>query len=202
MSYTPNFIPSDIPCEIPVFIERRSRLLKNGLFFRSLIPGGQANNISVAVLMGGENTIGQMVTQSISVKIYINDVEVETFIAHQQKNISVVGTEADHYNQTGFSDLRAKINANSLYIEMTERSYDVEDVIPNDPSDVIGFDKTAMTGANGGPSNGSIIDSIRTGPDSTLIGLKSTENAMGQNVDPPSAERIKKWNGTEWVSAQ
>lgn len=202
MSYIPNFTPSEEPCVIPVFVEKRSRLLKNGLFFRSLSQGQQSNDLSIAVLLGGENQAGLAITQSITVKVYVNDVEMESFLAHQEKSTIVVGTENDHYNKTGFVDIRMNLNAHSSLIEMPTRSHDIEDTINVDPNDVVGFEKTPMAGAIGGPSDDSIIDSIRTGPESTLFGLKSTENDVGQNVSPSSENRIKKWNGTQWVSAQ
>ncbi len=202
MSYIPNFTPSEEPCVIPVFVEKRSRLLKNGLFFRSLSQGQQSNDLSIAVLLGGENQAGLAITQSITVKVYVNDVEMESFLAHQEKSTTVVGTENDHYNKTGFVDIRMNLNTHSSLIEMPTRSHDIEDTINVDPNDVVGFEKTPMAGAIGGPSDDSIIDSIRTGPESTLIGLKSTENDVGQNVSPSSENRIKKWSGTQWVSAQ
>lgn len=202
MSYVPNFIPSDEPCVIPTFVEKRGRLLKNGLFFRSLNQGTQSNSISVAVFLGGINTAGSIVSQSITIKVYVDQAEVESFIAHQTKSTTDVGTENDHFHSTGFVNIRQQINGISTLIEMPARAFDVEDVVSVDPNNVVGFEKTNLTGASGGPNDGSDIDSIRTGPEATLIGIKSTENETGQNVDPSLANRIKKWDGSNWIPAQ
>lgn len=173
-----------------------------GYFLDRYCQEPQSNDISVAVLLGGEIVVGNSTRQPITIMVYVNDVLQETFSTHQEKSNSVLNTENDHFNKTGFVNIRTAVNGHSTIIEMTPRSYDVEDVVNIDPNNVVGFDKTHLQGASGGPSDDSLISTIRTGPDSTLIGLTSTENDVGGNVAPPSNDRIKKWDGSNWVPAQ
>lgn len=196
MSYVPNFIPSDEPCVIPIFSEKRSRLLKNGLFVRSLSQGEQTNNISIACFLGATTDNSTHTHQNIEIRIYINDEQVEVFSAIQNKLIN-----ADDYGATGFINIRAALNGHSVWIESTARGTDVEDIVSIDPNDVIGFERTSLAGGSGGPSDGAAIALIRTGPESTLIGIKSSENEVGAMVSPSPTTRTQKWDGSDWVSA-
>lgn len=171
--FLPNFIPSSIPCIIPVFEEHRSRLAAGGLFFRSKDVGAGWNALSIETSESGN---------TIYLHVKLNNILQETYDV-KATSVSVI------------DDLRNLITSQSNFIEMPIRQYDVYDM-GTDPEEIEMF-SGVFSGGSSGPIDGNDVDNIRSGPFEALICFKSTEDIYGNDIVP--SIRIKKWDGNSWT---
>ncbi len=210
MAYVPNFTPSPTPCLAPSFIEHRSRCSAGGTFFRSK-DQGDFNDLSIVVTVTNVHTTPTDILDDVHCEVSKDGVVIETYDVEQTATYETSSTPAPDpddppietsgyvYHSSGFINLRAAINGNvDSVIQMPAREYDVEDS-GTDPDEMISFSGT-FAGGVGGPTDGSGIDSIRTGPTVTLIILRSTEDDQGNNITPSPARRIQKWDGAQWTT--
>lgn len=196
-SYRPEFKAGPPICTAPVYQEHRSRLhilkipylpmppngLLHGLFFRSKDQSYTVNNISLEMTSSDLNVyfFGQLVEQ--------------------------------YPTSGGISSLRSRISGTSStpydvpsnYIEMPTFLFDIYDIVRTieDTTSFGGlftFPVTKMIGGSGGPTDGSGLAGIRTGPDRSLIVIATTENLTGQPVTPPAEKRVRQWQGANWIS--
>ena len=180
-SYKPTFTPSSVSCVAPSYSEHRSRIIIGGqIFFRSKLQGPQVNLYEVEIV-------------GSTFKVYYNGAVVETHSAT--------------LGPGGIAALRSSISS-SIHIEMPTLHYDIYDtrVAENDSSlplpagGLIAFTKRPLVGGSGGPTDDAGLNLIRTGPSRTMYILQTTENVVGQSVDPPANLKVKQWNGFQWVT--
>lgn len=197
--YIPTFVSEDVQCTAPGYAEARARLFIldstyilppdiNGLFFRSKQFSDTCNQIAVE----NNGTLFQ---------IFKDDVIIRSYPV-----LSGSGSIAD---------LRSKLEGlNSIPynipdpdIEMTPMfpigNYDINDNIRTIEDDTIGlfvFDKMLLTGGSGPPIDDSVLPSIRTGPERSLIIITTSEDIHGNITQPPVSRKVQQWNGNEWIS--
>lgn len=185
--YAPNFTPSNVSCAAPVYETHRSRLTTPGssqasaLFFRSR---RQANDT--------------------------NEIEIE--IAPTTMMVYSGGTLVSSYPVTmgtgGIAALRAAVTSDSsAIIEMPDVGVDIYDLrgIESDGDGILepGLSpvaRSSLTGGAGAPEDAVGLANIRTGPQRTMYIVRSIEDFDGSDVFPPPSEKIKQWNGEEWIS--
>lgn len=187
-SYRPTFTPGATGCSAPLFVERRGRLFAGGTFFRSKELGAKWNSVQIEVVTAPSNMMNVTVTHP--------DHPTEFYSVEQ-----IPGTlpEDPPCTTSGIIGLRAAINGNpNSIIEMYPRGNDVNDPGGVDASCLTPFVAT-LSGADGGPTDGTVVSSIRTGPERTVYIVQLRESANGALVTPGIADRIKQWNGTEWI---
>lgn len=189
--YIPNFIPSSEPCTLPQFTETRSRNVTSfGLFFRSKQPG-DVSELKIACRLFG-----------ITSDINNNDVSVYTFKVKffENNNWSTEQTFTQKKNTTSntitescINDVKAFIDT-SMHIESPVKNFDTQDN-GSEPTELDEFNITLVNGTSG-PTDGSIIENIRTGPKYTMICITSTEDIQGNNITP--SQKIRYWDGIAW----
>jgi hypothetical protein len=170
---------------------------------------GQYNNYTIECTVSDPILTGsEEYTSDITFTLKVNGAVIETYnttqvghceaTAPDEGGSSPVCTpDSALYHQTGFNSLRTLINSNpNSIIQMTSRGYDVEDG-GIDPDRMYSFSGT-FSGGVGGPTNGDLIDTIRTGPTATLIIIRSTEADNGSSITPSIAKRIQYWTGSQW----
>lgn len=198
--YRPNFIPSNTPCSAPSFTEKRSRLFAAGTFFRSkLIIGGReiqgllCNDIAIKIT---KDLTSPSNNRRLVLEVYYKGVLVETYETFQDESGS-----PRCGNGLGISNLRSQVNSTSNYISMPSRGTDVEDLPPDD-TDAACLSELTLTylsGATGAPLDPAFVNTIRTGPERTVYIISTKEDNNGNPINPPPDEKIKQWNGYEWI---
>ena len=190
--YKPNFVEGP-DCEAPQFPEHRSRKEVGDAFFRSINQSPSENTISLELTSGGGN-------KTLTVRKYDS---TKTTILDTETFVVTAGVDTPPCTVDEVGNLRSAVNhatTGSDYIEMTTLGYDIYDNRSTDDSCLTTFAESFMTGGNGGPTDGSSLDAIRTGPERTMIIISSTEDDTGDDVEPPSSKRIQQWDGTQWIS--
>lgn len=193
MSYIPNFIPSSTPCEIPSYVEHRARGVGGQIFFRSINFGSNQNTIEINGILGAITYQFGQAIQTITVTITDGNITEEFECTQIQNETTMM------WDGSGVLSMRGIINGTSTLITIPNRGTDPEDILGIDPDQLSNFSIT-LSGGMGGPTDGSIIESIRTGPDATLIAIKSSEDDNGNVVNPPQSRRVQKWDGSMWIT--
>jgi len=189
-----SFVGGAAPSIAPGFHEHRSRLFAGGTFFRSIRQGSIRNSISLeAIVVGGG-------PQTVTLNVRFQGVLSETFVITQTTSVGPPPT------CNGIANLRAAVNnviTGSKLIEMRTRGFDFFDNGVDDSDDcVVAFSNTSMTGGSGEPDpifERPFIDAIRTGPERTMIIIRTTEDITGFPITPPSTRRVKQFDGKKWV---
>lgn len=176
-SYRPqNFVPGEAPCFLPAYHEHRARLTDGNTFFRTLVQSKDQNNISLALTL-------------TTLEVWYKEQLEETFPA-------TMGSGS-------IQALRNIVNASSKFIEMPLLGVDVFDTRTDEDDTLMGglepFPRTYMTGGDGGPTDGSSLAAIRTGPERSLIIIATTEDYNGNPVVKPYNQRIYQWSGASWI---
>lgn len=191
--FRPKFVASDVKCIALTFEEHRSRLFGGGTFFRSIDQGEDRNNITLEITVVGPSPG----TQTVDLFVRFNTNLVESFQVTQ--TVNGIG----NCTAGGISALRATVTG-SAFIEMLTRGTDFFDSGGSDDSTgcVSAFAEQNMTGGDGEPvaDNKALINSIRTGPERTIIINTTTENSVGFPVTPSTSRRIRQFNGTEFIT--
>lgn len=195
-AYRPNFIAGTLKSSAPLFNEHRSRLTAGGTFFRSNliissveVQGEICNSISITSTRVSNG--GGSYTYTIAVNFQGNP--VESYVVTQNE----LGSPACSNNPINI--IRNNVNTNSNYISMPVRGTDAFDTGIDDQCWST-FIETSMSGGAGGPTDGTSISSIRTGPERTVFILSSTEDSNGNDVNPPSSRRVQQWDGFSWIT--
>jgi len=194
--YVPVFIASSTPCIAPGYEEHRSRLFAGGTFFRSnLLLGSPGTEVLGTIC----NDISLEITR---VFVSGGDYDYTLTVKYQSTIVETYGTyRQDIFNCGGTIDqLRADVNASSEYITMPDRDSDFEDTGGLDADCLSIFGESSMAGGSGGPTDGSTINSIRTGPERTIIVISTTEDANGAPKEPPTARKVQQWDGFDWIT--
>lgn len=194
-TFRPKFIPSDIPSIAPGYPEHRSRLTAGGTFFRSIEQGQDRNNITLELIKtGGFSPF------TFTLNIRFNGNLVETFTQLQTETPTVIPPPPTTCSG-GISGLRTQVNA-SNFIQMTARGFDIFDGGLDDPGNCLSpFAEQNMVGGDGEPPISTpLINSIRTGPERTIIIITTTEDNTGSPVTPPASKRIKQFDGTNFIT--
>lgn len=186
--YRPTFTPSNIKCIAPSFVEHRSRLTVEQMFFRSKDQGTETNLLELEI-------------DSSNLYVYFEGVLVETFPA-------TLGFG-------GIAALRATISnpiTGSDYIEMPVLGFDIFDLRSQEDDDAVdppldiiaggltSFSRRFLRGGSGAPIDDAGLTAIRTGPERSIIILASTENSNGRPITPPWFRRVQQWTGSAWVT--
>lgn len=89
----------------------------------------------------------------------------------------------------------------STLIEMLPRGEDTKyDLGGIDIGCLAPFAETFLVGGDGGPTDGAGLATIRTGPERSIIIIRTTEDYAGEDIRPPGSRRIQQWDGTQWIS--
>lgn len=188
--YRPDFKPGSEPCRIQIYSRARGRLTVSNFFLRSKFQGPSANDIAVeSVWYDGPNGTGNPTTssssvQSVVVTVTSPDYPTEVYIDDMEY-------DGMDWLETGLG-VRSQMNDSSLMVE-----YNGSDVqAPVTPPDYVPyFSSTNLSGASGYPSPPG--SSIRTGPERSLILLKSEERPNGSGGNP--IDSMLEWNGSKWI---
>lgn len=185
MTYVPVFESSDVPCELPTYIETRSRNILGGIYFRSRVCGF-FDDININCSVEQVSLHNETVTLSYT---YKEEIYGPYVVSQHFDDINNV------YLSNVVDDLRSLVNTDTGPIHMPGRGFDVHD-FGQDPDHIEDFGGTLVGGLSG-PVNDDVLASIRTGPKYSLICITSTENEQGANITP--TEKIRQWSGTEWI---
>lgn len=227
-TYQPDFTPGTNKspdaaqdCSATTYVEWRSRLYAGGTFFRSKLPGREANLIELQLVdsVGGGPSPGRYILY-----IYFNGTFVERIPTTGdifQGNPPVIGEPCD---PNGITQLRTAVNGassgsgwtsnGSNWIEMpdcdsggpvsnTFQSGFSSSVPPGDDANCLSaFGRTFMSGADGppialgspqlgSPVNGNVT---RTGPERDIIIIRTTEyrNGLTDVGDPLEPDITRK----------
>lgn len=203
--YTPDFTPSEEPCEAPTYVENRARLWDGGTYFRSRECGTDKNNI--ALELAAVSGVGY----NFVLSVFVNGEFKERFTTFRGPLIVPVApppSESDpnpvapdpYYDPSGIEELRGKVNSLSVIIEMRTRGTDVFDEGGVDDSGIQPFSRRNLMGGDGGPSDGSDLAQIRTGPERSLIIIQTTEDENGNPITPDANKRVQQWDGSKWIT--
>ena len=174
-TYRPTFTPSGVKCSAPGYEEHRSRLTESEMFFRSKDQGPETNYLQLEI-------------DASNLYVYFYGTLVETFPAT--------------LGPGGIALLRTQV-ATSDYIEMPTLGYDIYDTRITEDDTLIGvtsFPLTYMKGGSGPPTDASTLAGIRTGPERSLVILRTSEDDTGRPTTPPWYKRVLQWNGSEWIT--
>ena len=216
-TYTPSSTPTE-PANAPSYTEKRSRVFAGGTFFRSKEGGTAANDISIELVLD---------TGEFTLNVYVNSILQETHGPVPKDVPDLLATSPPYCILSAANALRTIVNADSMIIEMPETDGGADSVggscgtltsLPNIfeynnlPTDIppgddclTQFGPTFLTGADGLPT-GTVINSIYTGPERTLIILQLTEicgndvNDTGFLYDPPANRKVLQWDGSDWIT--
>lgn len=185
MTYVPVFESSDVPCELLIYIETRSRNVLGEIYFRSKVCGLYDDIVIVCVV----EQQGQY-TENVSLTYTFNNVSYGPYIVVQQfDDIN------DVYLTDSVEELRILVNTDIGPLDMTSRGFDIHDV-GIDPDHIVEFSGSLIGGLSG-PVDDGVLASIRTGPKYSLICITSTEDEHGNSITP--TDKIRQWSGTEWI---
>ena len=215
--YRPDFTPSvdaeGPDCSAPGFIETRARLFAGGTFFRSVNAGATQNRISVEYVIP---------VSTIVLNVYYKDVLRESFDSGltPEPPPPPLGSPPSAADCTGTvaKALRTMVNGTSQYIEMPpidhggtefgprlfQASNGASQTPPGDDCDNL-FGPTYLSGGSGPPRTSAGLAAIRTGPERSMVILRRTEIITktaadpGLLVDPPANQKVRQWDGEEWV---
>ena len=189
-------------CAAPVYNEHRSRFFGAGTYFRSINQSQAENDISLEITYDPATN-----TDTLTVRVY--DPTHTTTIATESYSVTA-GTynttlqtcsinDIDSLRQAvGYVQGTGSYTIKSSYIEMVPRGTDINDS-GTDTGCLGTLVETFMTGGEGAPADGSTINTIRTGPNRTIIINSTIENYNGSSSTPPTSKKIQQWDGTEWI---
>ncbi len=190
--YRPTFVAGAEACTAPGYNEHRSRLEIGHTFFRSLRQSTSENNISLEIR--DDITPGN---KTLYVKWYQEDhvtlITQEVFEVPAGNLVLLICSPDDITNMANV------VNGVSSLIEMPALAWDVYDHRTEITNCLPTFPETFMTGGDGGPTDSSVLPSIRTGPGRTLIIIRTTEDIHGNDIDPPPVRKVQQWDGSSWI---
>lgn len=235
-TYQPSFVPgtnktpdATQDCTAATFVEWRSRLYAGGTFFRSKLPGREANLIELELIdsVGGGPSPGNYILY-----VYFNGSFVERIPTTGdifQGNPPIIGDPCD---PNGITQLRDAVNGpssgsgwtsnGSNWVEMptcdtggpVSNTFESGFAPAGDDADCLSaFARTFMTGADGppialgSPSLGSPVGGsvTRTGPERDIIILRTTEfrdglSDTGDVLEPDISRKVQQFNGSTWIT--
>jgi len=198
-SYIPSSTPTE-PAEAPSYFEVRGRINAGGTFFRT--KDATSDSIEIEYVNNPSNS------SEIILNVYYIGVLTETF-GPVAKDTPV---DPDPCVPTTNNQMRVLVNGNSNLIEMPTLDYggSAFATVPTWDSStnetcVTLFAKAAFSGGEGLPPT-SIVNTIFTGPERTLIVLQLTEidqhnsSDLGILSDPISTRKVFQFDGIDWIT--
>lgn len=207
------YIPASLPIEpatAPSFIEKRSRLLAGGTFFRSKYGSAASNLIEVEY-----ETIIPLISYKLNV--YVEGILKESF--------GPASTNDDMrtlVNITG--NIGSPASGPSEFIEMPLIDYNavsqaIIDATGDPPyweamggspilhdGSITPFLRTVLTGGDGPPTDDNTLSTFYTGPERSIVIIQLTEivnndyTDIGTLDDPISPhQKVLQWNGASWI---
>lgn len=204
--YRPDFTASEVDCVAPSYNEHRSRLEIGHAFFRSINQSSSENNIALEIrddILPGMKTLYVRKYQEDHTTLILEEVFNVSSGSIPPAPIGGGSPTEEVCSPDDITALAVVVNnptTGSTLIEMTDLGDDIYDERTEVTECLPTFPETFMTGGNGGPTDGSGLASIRTGPERTLIIIRTTENANGSdNPDVPLVRKIQQWDGFSWI---
>lgn len=195
-TYRPNFTASEVGCIAPSYNEHRSRALIGHAFFRSKNQSTSENNISLEMrddVLPGKKTL--------FIRRYQQDhtTMIDEEVFHVDAGDVPIPPAPQECSPDDITSMANVVNAGSLLVEMTALGVDVYDTRTEVSECLPLFNELFMTGGDGGPTDDSELANIRTGPERTLIIIRTTEDYQGNDIDPPLVRKIQQWDGYSWI---
>ena len=198
----PDYDPNGGTAILPIENITRSRLFAGGTFFRSKLNYGGDNDFQGSICNEIELQVS-IVSTTVTLNVYFEDELVESYTTSQGVDCGSVGPgdggEIITYNAIG--KLRS-LTSSSKYITMPARGTDEEDPsvrlgpgetgAPADALCIDSFGRTNMKGGSGPGANN--LTSIRTGPDRTIVFIRTKENANGEIIEPGAGNNLQQWD--------
>lgn len=190
--YRPDFKPGSEPCRIQIFSRARSRATPGNFYVRSKFQGPSANDITVqSTWYTGSNGTGSPTTDMLSVNSVVltvthPDFATEIYIASMSYDDIDLEWDPD-----GITSIKGQLYNESALVESKTDTKGNASLVDHMPY----FSTTSLSGASGYPSPPG--PSIRTGPERSLILLKSEEHPNG--AGGKSIDAMLEWNGFKWI---
>lgn len=202
----PDYDPTGGTAVLPITNAKRSRLFAGGTFFRSKLDisgdpdfqGTICNDIEVEITI---------VTTTVTLNVYFQNELVESYSTFQGLDCgqTAPGPDGGIISYGAIGKLRS-LTSTSKYISMPARGTDEQDpvrragrgetVTPSDSNCAESLVKTNLSGASG-PSS-SNLSSIRTGPDRTIVFIRTKENSNGKIVEVNSLQQYD-YDAEQWI---
>lgn len=195
--YVPTFTSGSTPCTLVSYDESRARTSLGGSFFRSVDVGIHTNDITISnawqvddggwrAYNSGTDTLADVGRVELSIT---DGIIIELYHADQSYDDG-----GSTWVVNAIPSLRTLLSS-SILITMPDTDIPHPwDSAVNDGDHLTEFVITNLSGGTGGPTTQGELNSIRTGPATTMIYINNSEI---NNVDGSSTElrETRYWNG-------
>ena len=190
-TYTPDFTAGPASCVLQTGVEKRSRRVAGGSFFRSVEVGSTNNGIEIECIVTPD--VGN--SENVEFKYTDQNGNPQTPITFAQE-YDAIGTPPSCL-LNGINQLRAALAGNSILTMPTiDTQQPWNSTLDDAECKLTSFGPFNLLGASGPPVPSS---AIRTGPSYTLYHIGGSEDGVSDGTIAAS-NYIIEWDGNAWVS--